>query len=146
MHHVESRSATPTALEVVLGPGAQQRTRLASALLLLREVVLRGLRGRRMVILLLLLQVRLPQIDHALLARRREPALEVLLMAEEHPLLLELHLLDVVRRRGRGKDGAAAVAVEPSATLSAAQLSMVRRPGSEANYDYVGKGNRKKTS
>ena len=140
MDHVESRPATPTALEVVLRSRAQQRARLVFALrMLLRllwkagEVLRRRVRmmiGVVVLLLLLLLQVRFPQVDHALLTRHRKPTLELLLLTEEHPLLLELHLLDVVRRRGRGEDGAAtaADAVEPSASLTASHLSSVGRP------------------
>ena len=70
---------------------------------------------------LLLLQVRFPQVDHALLARRWKPTMELLLLTEEDPLLLELHFLDVVRRRGRGEDGPAtdAHAVEASPSVPA---------------------------
>ena len=141
MDHVESRPATPTALEVVLRSRPQQRARLVFALRMLLRLLWKAgevLRRRvRMMIgvvvlllLLLLLQVRFPQVDHALLTRHRKPTLELLLLTQEHPLLLELHLLDVVRRRGRGEDGAAtaADAVEPSASLTASHLSSVGRP------------------
>ena len=85
------------------------------------------------VILLLLLQVRLPQVDHALLARHpRKSILELLLMlSQEHSLLLELHLLDVVRGRGRGEyrtpANADAVESSPSVAVSS-HLSTIGRP------------------
>ena len=131
MDHVESRPATATALEVVLRSRPQQRTRLVFGLVMLLLLLLlrkvgEVLRGRVRVIgvevlLLLLLQVRFPQVDHALLARRWKPTMELLLLTEEDPLLLELHFLDVVRRRGRGEDGPAtdAHAVEASPSVPA---------------------------
>ena len=85
------------------------------------------------VVLLLLLQVRLPQVDHALLARHpRKSILELLLMlSQEHSLLLELHLLDVVWGWGRGEDGtpATADAVESSPSVAvSSHLSTIGRP------------------
>ena len=99
-------------------------------LLLLLWKVGEVLRVIGVLVLLLLLQVRFPQVDHALLARRRKPTLELLLLTEEHPLLLELHFLDVVRRRGRGEEGATADAdaIEPSPSVAASQFSSVGRP------------------
>ena len=84
------------------------------------------------VVLLLLLQVRLPQVDHALLARHpRKSILELLLMSQEHSLLLELHLLYVVWGRGRGEDrtpaNADAVESSPSVAVSS-HLSTIGRP------------------
>ena len=85
--HVEPRPATPTALEVVLRSRPQQRARLVFGLRLLLlwkvGVVLRWRVRVIGVVVLLLLQVRFPQIDHALLARHpRKSTLELLLLPE----------------------------------------------------------------